>query len=93
MLGPQFKRDMGKLEGRDGGGLQPSGRELGWVSLGKCELVTACSYPKGRYEDDGAKLFWAVADTLTRGSVHTLQRRRFWLDMSETFFPRTVLQL
>lgn len=70
-----------------------SGRELGWVSLGKCELVTACSYLRGRYKDDGAKLFLAVADTITRGSVHRLQLGRFRLDTRETFFPRRVVQL
>jgi len=59
-----------------------SGRELAWVRLGKHELMTACRYLKGRYQGDGAKLFLAVADTITRGSVHRLQLGRFRLDFS-----------
>lgn len=73
-------------------GTQPA-RTAGWVSLGKCEPVAACSFLKGRYKGDGAKLFLAVADTITRDSVHRLQLGRFRLDMRETFFPRRMVQL
>lgn len=47
---------------------------------------------KGSYKDDTAKLFFVVADNLTRSSCDKLQLEKFTLDIMKNFLTIQIAQ-
>jgi len=56
------------------------------------DLRNAHKCLKGRYQENGARLFSVVPSDRTRGNGHKVKQRKFRLNMSKNFFPLRVTE-